>query len=137
MCIGVIVLISLQLWIVHNQNIKGPFFFIHKSWLPNYYNYYHEFKLDSKCELYEQECAICLCPLTEQDPITAGQMKEKCEARTEEEIVGQSHQINENQTVTLMVTPCQHKFHPVCLEEWLEYKKECPVDRKVMPMVYK
>ena len=40
-CIAIIFLVALQLWIVHNQNTKGPFFFIKKSWLPNYYNYYH------------------------------------------------------------------------------------------------
>ena len=29
-----------------------------------------------------------------------------------------------------MYTPCNHVFHTECLEQWLEYKKECPSCRK-------
>lgn len=72
-CLGIVVSVCLQLWIVHNQNLKGPFFFIRKSWLPNYFDFYQEVKLDSKCDLYEQECAICLCSLAEEDPVTVSQ----------------------------------------------------------------
>ena len=29
-----------------------------------------------------------------------------------------------------MITPCKHIFHSVCIDSWLEYKKECPYCRK-------
>ena len=33
---------------------------------------------------------------------------------------------------TYMYTPCNHVFHAQCLEQWLEYKKECPNCRTSM-----
>lgn len=51
-CAGVIVLIALQVWVVLSQNRKGPYYFINKRWLPNYFDYYQTFKLDSKSDLY-------------------------------------------------------------------------------------
>lgn len=51
-CLGVIVLAALQVWVVLSQNRKGPYFFINKRWLPNYFDYYRTFKLYSKSDLY-------------------------------------------------------------------------------------
>lgn len=35
--------------------------------------------------------------------------------------------------VTIMVTPCRHKFHPNCLRQWMEIKLECPFCRSPIP----
>jgi len=35
--------------------------------------------------------------------------------------------------VTIMVTPCRHKFHPVCLQQWMDIKLECPFCRAPIP----
>ncbi len=32
-----------------------------------------------------------------------------------------------------MQTPCNHKFHEMCLSNWMKIKLECPVCRHVLP----
>ena len=72
-CVAIVLLVALQVYVVTQQNKRGPYFFIRKDWLPNYFNYYKTFKLDSKSALYEEECSICLDLLSEDDPITSSQ----------------------------------------------------------------
>jgi hypothetical protein len=38
-------------------------------------------------------------------------------------------------TSKLMVTPCNHIFHPECLKVWSERKSECPICRKSIPAI--
>ncbi len=33
----------------------------------------------------------------------------------------------------IIKTPCDHKFHEKCLNQWLERKVECPYCRKPIP----
>ena len=35
--------------------------------------------------------------------------------------------------VTVMNTPCNHKFHEECLTQWMEVKLECPTCRAALP----
>lgn len=37
--------------------------------------------------------------------------------------------------VTVMMTPCRHKFHPTCLRQWMEIKLECPFCRAPVPAI--
>ena len=32
-----------------------------------------------------------------------------------------------------MITPCDHIFHTVCLEKWLQLKNECPYCKQKIP----
>jgi hypothetical protein len=32
-----------------------------------------------------------------------------------------------------MVTPCNHFFHPECLQRWMDVKMECPTCRGALP----
>ncbi len=34
---------------------------------------------------------------------------------------------------TYMKTPCNHKFHEICLRNWMRIKLECPVCREPLP----
>jgi hypothetical protein len=35
----------------------------------------------------------------------------------------------------LMITPCNHIFHPECLKLWGQHKNECPICRKRLPLI--
>jgi len=39
----------------------------------------------------------------------------------------------EEQAKSYMETPCEHAFHAKCLEEWIKYKRQCPICRAVLP----
>ena len=41
-----------------------------------------------------------------------------------------------NSNSKIMVTPCEHAFHPVCLLKWSEIKMECPCCRSILPLIY-
>jgi hypothetical protein len=45
-----------------------------------------------------------------------------------EPLTGDSTQLEE-----YMKTPCNHKFHEVCLRDWLNIKLECPTCRTEIP----
>jgi len=34
-----------------------------------------------------------------------------------------------------VVTPCNHKFHRACLEQWMDVKMECPTCRMILPPI--
>mmetsp|Transcript_81800 Transcript_81800/g.237171 ORF Transcript_81800/g.237171 Transcript_81800/m.237171 type:complete len:355 (+) Transcript_81800:3-1067(+) len=34
-----------------------------------------------------------------------------------------------------VTTPCNHKFHETCLEQWMEVKMECPTCRTILPPI--
>jgi len=38
-----------------------------------------------------------------------------------------------NKHKKMIITPCQHKFHEICLQKWLKKKSECPNCRKELP----
>jgi len=38
-----------------------------------------------------------------------------------------------NSKTEFMETPCKHKFHSVCMEEWMKQKHECPYCRTKIP----
>ena len=42
---------------------------------------------------------------------------------------------NENVKKKYMITPCDHVFHTVCLEKWMELKNECPYCRQKIPSI--
>lgn len=35
----------------------------------------------------------------------------------------------------VVVTPCSHKFHEACLEQWMDVKMECPTCRATLPPI--
>ena len=37
------------------------------------------------------------------------------------------------EAIILMKTPCNHKFHVKCLQEWMKIKLECPFCRQSIP----
>lgn len=40
---------------------------------------------------------------------------------------------NPDKPITVMQTPCKHRYHESCLREWMKNKLECPSCRQVIP----
>eukprot|EP01025_Chloroclados_australasicus_P064017 TRINITY_DN849_c0_g1_i1.p1 TRINITY_DN849_c0_g1~~TRINITY_DN849_c0_g1_i1.p1 ORF type:complete len:617 (-),score=27.18 TRINITY_DN849_c0_g1_i1:841-2691(-) len=93
----------------------GPRCFIPKRFLPPKYDYYRQFKpqnidegnsnreMDEEMGYGSVECVICFNPV----PLNSRSQR--------------------------MVTPCNHVFHPACLQQWMNVKLECPTCRHQLP----
>jgi len=44
-------------------------------------------------------------------------------------------EIDEEEARRCVVTPCNHKFHQACLEQWMDVKMECPTCRTNLPPI--
>ncbi|KAL9645193.1 hypothetical protein ABK040_002394 [Willaertia magna] len=87
--------------------------------LPPKYNYHRPIPMNL---LEEGECKCVICMHEIELP-----KKEKDDENTLLD--------NNNYTSTdIMVTPCNHCFHTICLERWREYKNECPLCKKELPI---
>ena len=60
----------------------------------------------------DHECCICLLEL-KTNP------------------VAQSEELND-----FMKTPCGHKFHKLCITDWMDQKQQCPICRGVLPVYF-
>lgn len=100
-----------QVALLLGQAWFGPRFFIPSRFLPPKYDYFRaaaprkEALPDGDIETGDAgaECVICMNPV---DVLTPP-------AR--------------------MLTPCNHVFHPACLQRWMDVKMECPTCRAVLP----
>lgn len=99
-----------QTLILYLQHKYGPRFIIPKFLQPKQYNYYQEYKPRDM-----EECAICLNSLM-MEP-------EQLEQDLDKVLL----------IKTLMITPCNHKFHPTCLKNWMDVKLQCPTCRQTIP----
>lgn len=119
-CAGVCWILAAQLIFIILQNRYGSRFFILKRCIPNYHEYYMEVDMtELNVKLLGEDCPICLFPLGEEpgsvlDPETRNTSLKELKKR-------------------IMRTPCNHMFHIVCLEGWMEHKFECPIDRSTLP----
>lgn len=131
-----IVILTIQSLILLSQDWFGPFFFIPKTWRKGYFNYYKsivELKgtllardLESSC------CSICLGDLV------ANKEENKADFSDVVKINRRrcfNLSLNTSKNDQLMVTPCQHIFHPQCLKSWSLHKSECPVCRANNPSI--
>jgi len=106
-------LIVLCIWVMFQvvvlwlQDIWGPRFFVPKRFLPEKYDYYRVVDLTRIAN--NEDCAICMSAITYE----TGRRR-----------------MNRNE---YMVTPCNHVFHPTCLQRWMEIKMQCPICRQTIP----
>lgn len=102
------------------QKVFGACFFIPKSCIPNYFNYFKKFS--SKVEA-DETCPICFSNLREfSDDVE--EAKEN-DSKTEAPLIPKR----------FMETPCKHRFHENCLKNWMEQKLVCPCCRKNIPPI--
>ncbi|KAM3128377.1 hypothetical protein pb186bvf_019505 [Paramecium bursaria] len=102
-----------QLIILYLQYLYGPTVIVPKFFLPKQYQYYQSFK----SEQVGEECVICLISLV-------------MEPQESEQELG-----SELMSKQIMITPCQHKFHITCLQNWMDVKLTCPTCRKDIPPI--
>jgi len=110
MCVALVLYVGAQVGLLLLQYYKGSRCFIPKIFLPEQYNYYRKLNTSQSSELKAKvqeeggiDCVICMTPVEVSNPSKR------------------------------MVTPCNHYFHPECLERWLKVKMECPTCRRVLP----
>lgn len=102
------------------QKTFGACFFIPKTCIPNYFNYFKKF---SPKVAADENCPICFSSLREfsDDIEESGPV----DSKTKRPLIPK----------TFMETPCGHRFHESCLKNWMEQKLVCPCCRKNIPPV--
>jgi hypothetical protein len=106
MCGLLVLWTCVQVGVLILQQHLGPHFFIPSRFLPPRYDYSRPLPpqiLLVSEESGGNECVICYLP------------------------------IDIKNAQVYMVTPCDHVFHPVCLNRWMEQKLECPICRSRLP----
>jgi hypothetical protein len=108
-------MVGLQVLILFLQSKLGSRFFVPACFLPPKYNYFITISTETVEGEEADACPICMDNLNKEpvDP-TAQLMKP-------------------SRTTKIMQTPCRHKFHPICLQEWMNIKLECPFCRQHIP----
>jgi hypothetical protein len=109
--------IAVQVLVLYLQSKFGSRFFIPSFLLPPKFNYYIAMPVPQNCSANDEVlCPICMDNLFQEpsDPNT--------------ELLKTPPPV-----ITIMQTPCKHKFHIKCLHEWLRIKLECPFCRTTVP----
>lgn len=128
------VCLLLSLVVICLQGEIGPRFFVPRC-LSRQYNYFVDRKKYDRLlqqrnansnEPYDETCPVCLMGLTDPTPQnTPGEeLKSKVFIR-----------LNRGNKDNIMVAPCKHSFHTVCLLTWMQIKMECPACRAPLPQV--
>jgi len=83
---------------------------------PAIYNYFVTLTTDKE---KEELCAIC--------------MESLGTSVTDDEVALTKPLLGKGDGVTVMQTPCNHRFHETCLKAWVKSKLMCPFDRTDLP----
>ena len=147
----VILTLFIEAIIISLQKILGPKFFIPKYLKGEQYDYYKNLNEVSENDL-ESICAICLVKIRD-DPTKESDIKlelisdnkylENEDNDKEEKQISLGEKLiktiekwkyNYNKK-PLMVTPCHHVYHSICLEKCLQSKNFCPCCRNQIPSI--
>jgi hypothetical protein len=148
-----VIIISLtlliELIIISLQKILGPKFFIPKYLKGEQYDYYRNNNEINENEL-ENICAICLVKIND-DPTKESDIKYELNSSKDNDIFdsdddeksslsekiinGIKNWKNKITKKPIMITPCHHIYHTICLERSLQSKNICPVCRTKIPPV--
>lgn len=137
----VVLTVLIEICIIFLQKNYGSRFLI-----PNYfqcndqYNYYYDDISIEKHISKNPDCIICLGALKFTDENQ--ELEKKIIQDNQDTIlflilnkIKQMIDIFKNyfRKKTYMITPCDHIFHRICLEKWLEFKNVCPYCKQNIP----
>jgi hypothetical protein len=148
----IIITLFFEYIIISLQKILGPKFFIPQFLKGKQYDYYRNLNDVSENDL-ESICAICLVKIRD-DPTKESDIKLELvsdniinrnviEDDNEEKKISIGDRIiksierwkkNLNKK-PLMITPCHHIYHTICLEKCLESRNLCPCCRTKIPSI--
>lgn len=143
--LGLLVL-GIQFMILYIQDQNGPKFFIPK-FLKNTHSYFIDLKkYKTKLKTNKKKTSESIDKLNESSfaednslcAICLGDLFEIVNDITDIKIIQNKHyrkilkKVRKNK---IMVSPCEHAFHPECLFKWMEIRMECPCCRKVLPLI--
>ena len=127
------IIIIFETIIICLQKYLGPQFFFPKKFRKKLYNYYR--KENEIKENYKQlECCICLEKIGNID-INNEEIKNingNCLKKIIAKFIEKYNKVYQNKG-NYMVTPCNHLFHSMCLEPWLNISNKCPSCRTIIP----
>ena len=89
----------------------GPYLCLREVVLRNEYRYLQRISLSER----EETCAVCMHPIGETQFLSSWQEEDG-------QLIGE-----------VMVTPCNHYYHPDCLREWMQHNPKCPMDNQPLP----
>ena len=139
--------------IVSLQKILGPKFFIPKFLKGEQYDYYRNLNEVTENDL-ESICAICLVKIRD-DPTKESDIKLELLSNEQNNYMDNDDDESEEKKITLgerlikaiegwknnltkkplMITPCHHVYHSICLEKCLQSKNVCPCCRSQIPSI--
>ncbi|KRX08224.1 hypothetical protein PPERSA_07704 [Pseudocohnilembus persalinus] len=128
---SILVLIFLQVLVLYAQQYLGPRFFIPDILQPNKFNYFMKIPQMNDIEQgidqeFAEDCTICFTPLYQQPGI---------DMNSDNSQNNQFYRRLRRKKNQIMRTPCNHKFHIICLSNWMNIKMECPSCRSKLPPI--
>ena len=132
--LGLFILV-VSILVLFLQSRLGGKFFVPRAFLRTY-DYFIDkqtyLKERNRADLKDNEVATDLCPIC-YTHLCDDQVHPEGEIETRSSLFGR---LLRKKKDMLMVTPCQHTFHPSCLLKWIETKMECPTCRAALPQIY-
>ena len=104
------------------------------------YNYYYDDIIIEKHISKNPDCIICLGALKNKNDEFEKEILQDNQYTNLFILINKSKQILDFIKIYLrkkpyMITPCDHIFHTICLEKWLEFKSECPYCKQNIPPI--
>lgn len=142
--LSLVAYVALQVVILLKQS-SNPRFFIPAQFLPQRYNYQRTItpqllsriqqESENDTNVHNTNCVICLSPVNIHSYYTGSLTQ--LENRTNMGDSYDSDELSRAESGTMQqiyaITPCNHIFHLACLQQWSDYKMECPTCRQEIP----
>ncbi|KAG7662483.1 uncharacterized protein J8A68_004014 [[Candida] subhashii] len=129
--------VMFQIILLILQQRIGPRFWVNENWLPKAYDYQQIISLadlesgfssdlltnikhrsDQEQDIMDCECTCPIC----KDEVMLPILVKSDNADARRKIKNREY----------MITPCHHIFHAECLENWMKYKLQCPINKQTI-----